>query len=100
MKGDPTSAIDSYLSALTSEHATPEVEKALRYELGGVLESSGSLGKALSQYLKVQAIDPAYRDVDQMVGRLGAIATPEDDGPPKGPPPKRPNGSARKVGYL
>ncbi len=105
MKGDTKAAVESYALALASEHATPDVEKALRYELGTAHEAAGNLGKALNQFMKVQAIDPTYRDVDQTVTRLGAIATPEEDGPKAPTAPKRPGpGSAppvsRKVGYL
>ncbi len=100
LKGDSSSAIESYTLALASEHAMPEVEKALRYELGGVYEIAGDLGKALNQFLKVQAIDSSYREVDPTISRLSAIASPEEDGAPQGPPLKRPAGSARKVGYL
>jgi tetratricopeptide (TPR) repeat protein len=106
MKGDSTSAIDSYLSALANEHAgTPEVEKALRYELAGVYETAGSLGKALSQFMKVKTIDGNYREVDANVARLSEQASPEDDAPAAAPKKKGGGGqgsapASRKVGYL
>lgn len=107
MKGDFPMAIDAFLQALTSEHATGEVEKATRFELAAAYEGSGQAGRALNQYLKVQASDPSYRDVGAIVDRLSAIAVPEDDPPPSGggaPPPKKggPSGAgpSRKVGYV
>ncbi|MBE2253648.1 MAG: tetratricopeptide repeat protein [Myxococcus sp.] len=104
MKGDYPLAVDAFLQALTSEHSTGDVEKATRFELAGAYEGAGQAGRALAQYLKVQAGDPSYRDVGAMVDRLSAIAVPEEDGPPGGgPPPKKggPSGSSsRKVGYV
>jgi len=107
MKGDYPMAVDAFLQALTSEHATGEVEKATRFELAAAYEGSGQTGKALTQYLKVQASDPSYREVGAMVDRLSAITVPEEDPPPSGggaPPPKKggPSGAgpSRKVGYV
>ncbi|MBL8920911.1 MAG: tetratricopeptide repeat protein [Myxococcaceae bacterium] len=106
MKGDFPMAVDSFLQALTSEHATGEVEKATRFELAGAYEGAGQAGRALAQYLRVQASDPSYREVGAMVDRLSAIAVPEDDPEPPGggaPPPRKggPSGSpSRKVGYV
>lgn len=96
-------AVDAFLQALTSEHSTGEVEKATRFELATAYEGAGQPGRALAQYLKVQASDASYRDVGSMVDRLSAIAVPEDDPPGGGPPPRRgPGGGApsRKVGYV
>lgn len=98
-RGDAAAAIDAYQQGLASEHARGDVEKSLRYELGVAYEAANQLGRALSQFLKVQSIDGNYRDVANHVDRLAAIAAPEDDSPP----PKPPTGSrpgARKVGYV
>ncbi|MDP3234585.1 MAG: tetratricopeptide repeat protein [Myxococcales bacterium] len=110
MKGDYPLAVDSFMQALTSEHSSGEVEKATRFELGMAYEGAGQPGRALTQYLKVQATDPSYREVGAMVDRLSAIAVPEDDpttgggGPPpkKGGPPAggAPPATSRKVGYV
>ena len=102
-RGEVNQAIDAYQQGLLSEHARGDVEKSLRYELGGAFEAANQAGKALGQYLKVQALDGNYREVAAHVERLSAIAVPEDDLPP--PPPKgggtRGGGSpARKVGYV
>ncbi len=107
-KGDFAMAVDAFLQALTSEHATGEVEKATRFELAAAYEGAGHAGRALTQYLKVQASDPDYRDVSTHVDRLSAVATPEDDPPSTsgggGPPPKKGGSSgaspSRKVGYV
>ncbi len=110
MKGDYPLAVDSFMQALTSEHSSGEVEKATRFELGMAYEGAGQPGRALTQYLKVQATDPSYREVGAMVDRLSAIAVPEDDPPPggggpakKGGPPtggSAPPATSRKVGYV
>lgn len=103
MKGDYPMAIDAFLQALTSEHATGEVERATRFELAQAYEGAGQAGRALSQYLKVQAQDPGYRDVGSHVDRLSAIAVPEEDPQPPtgGGGPKKPGGApSRKVGYV
>jgi pilus assembly protein FimV len=122
MKGEHDAAVSSFKQALTSEHSTGEVQKALLYELGAAYEGMGKLGKALFHFNKVTKVDPKYRDIVEVVARLSAKAKPEDDPlPPKsaakpnGVPPKPPAGAAapaakpgaegaagktRKVGYL
>ncbi|MFZ5446236.1 MAG: tetratricopeptide repeat protein [Myxococcota bacterium] len=103
-RGEVNQAIDAYQQGLQSEHAKGDVEKSLRYELGGAYEAANQAGKALGQYLKVQALDGNYREVAAHVERLSAIAVPEDDAPP--PPPSKGGGTrggsspARKVGYV
>ncbi len=106
-RGEVASAIDAYQQGLASDHAKGDVEKSLRYELAVAYEAANQSGKALSQFLKVQALDGNYREVASAVERLSAITVPEDDAPP--PPPKPPAGggpggaparAARKVGYV
>ena len=106
-RGEVAPAIDAYQQGLASEHAKGDVEKSLRYELAVAYEAANQVGKALGQYLKVQALDGKYREVASAVERLSAITVPEDDAPP--PPPKPPGGGgggggarggARKVGYV
>lgn len=98
-RGNFDAAIDASLQALQSEHATGDVEKSLRYELAAAYEGASQAGRALAQYLKVQALDGGYRDVAGNVERLAAVAVPEDDVPPPKPPVGR-GGGARKVGYV
>jgi len=104
MKGDFQQAVDSFAQALTSEHATGDTEKALRYDLASAYEGAGAAGKALGQYLRVQKLDENFRDVAAHVERLSAIAAPEDDVPPQPPSGggRPPSGGrpARKVGYV
>ena len=99
-RGDFTAAIDAYQQGLMSEHAKGDVEKSLRYELAAAYEGSSQAGRALGQFLKVQALDGHYREVASNVERLSAIAVPEDDAPlpPKAAPPRP--GGGRKVGYV
>ncbi|MDX2009770.1 MAG: tetratricopeptide repeat protein [Myxococcaceae bacterium] len=103
MKGDYPMAIDAFLQALTSEHSTGEVERATRFELAQAYEGAGQAGRALAQYMKVQAQEPGYRDVGSHVERLSAIAVPEEDPQPPsggGGPKKGGPGASRKVGYV
>jgi len=103
MKGDPPMAIDAFLQALTSEHATGEVERATRFELAVAYEAAGQTGRALTHFMKVQAQEPGYRDVGAHVARLSAIAVPEEDPQPPsggGGPKKGGPGTSRKVGYV
>jgi tetratricopeptide (TPR) repeat protein len=105
MKGDFAAAVEALKTALQSEHATGETEKAVRYELGGAYEQAGEQGKALAQYMKVSDLDASYRDVAAMVERLSQVATPEDDEAAVPPPRSSPGGKggkggSRKVGYL
>ena len=104
MKGDYPLAVDAFMQALTSEHSNGEVEKATRFELAMAYEGAGRPGRALAQYLKVQASDASYREVGAMVDRLSAIAVPEEEPPSGGAPPKKggppSGGTSRKVGYV
>lgn len=102
MKGDFSAAVEALKTALSSEHASGETEKAVRYELGAMYEQAGEQGKALSQFMRVSDLDSSYRDVAAMVERLSQVASPEDDSPP---PPRgggggKGKGGSRKVGYL
>ncbi|MBX7113490.1 MAG: tetratricopeptide repeat protein [Myxococcaceae bacterium] len=101
LKGDFANAVECFKQALTSEHATGDAEKALRYELASAYESAGQQGKALGQYLRVQKLDGNYRDVAAHVSRLQDVTQPEEDTlgpPPKGKTPA--GGASRKVGYV
>jgi pilus assembly protein FimV len=108
MKGEAQAAIEAFRTALLSEHAGGDTEKALRYDLGGAWEGAGSPGRALGQFLRVQVLDPHYRDVVSQVERLSATAAPEDDelpakssGAARASGPKAgASGAARKVGYV
>ncbi|MBL9037313.1 MAG: tetratricopeptide repeat protein [Archangium sp.] len=96
MKGDFPGAIDAYMQALASEHATGDVEKAARYELATAYEGAGQAGKALAQFMRVERVDGAYREVAANVQRLSAMTSPEDDAPAAPKPPSK----GRKVGYV
>ncbi|MEW5739755.1 MAG: tetratricopeptide repeat protein [Myxococcota bacterium] len=110
MKGDFAQAVEAFAQALQTEHASGDVEKALRYDLASAYEGGGQNGRALGQYLRVQALDGNFRDVGAHVERLSAIAVPEDDegaggaSPPQPPgggrPPSGGGRPARKVGYV
>ena len=101
-RGEVNAAIDAYQQGLASDHAKGDVEKSLRYELALAYEAANQPGRALNQYLKVQALDGKYRETAAAVDRLSAITVPEEDPPP--PPPKggsgAPRAGARKVGYV
>ncbi|MBL8914850.1 MAG: tetratricopeptide repeat protein [Archangium sp.] len=100
-RGEFAAAIDAYQQGLASEHARGDVEKSLRYELATAYEASGQNGRALAQFMKVQALDGNYRDVAANVERLSAVAVPEDDAPPPPKPAGPPRGGGgRKVGYV
>lgn len=100
LRGDYSASVDAFTQALASEHATGDVEKAIRYDLAAAHEGLGMPGKALGQYLKVKRQDPAFRDVAAHVERLQAIATPEDDDGPATRPAAKGSSGARKVGYV
>ncbi len=101
-RGETNAAIDAYQQGLASDHAKGDVEKSLRYELAVAYEAANQAGRALNQYLKVQALDGKYRETASAVERLSATTVPEEDPPP--PPPKgggaAPRAGARKVGYV
>jgi pilus assembly protein FimV len=106
-RGEVVAAIDAYQQGLASDHARGDVEKSLRYELAVAYEAANQAGKALNQFLKVQALDGNYREVASAVERLSAITVPEDDAPPSPKPPggggpggAPARGGARKVGYV
>jgi pilus assembly protein FimV len=103
-RGEMNAAIDVYQQGLASDHAHGDVEKSLRYELATAFEAAAQNGKALGQYLKVQTLDGAYRDVAAHVERLSAVAVAEEDGPSSagGTKSNAPRGGsgARKVGYV
>ncbi len=94
IKGDFAGAVDAFMQALASEHSRDEVEKSLRFDLGGAYEAGGQLGRALAQYLRVQRLDPHFREVHDHVERLSALVSPEEDAPT----PRASN--KRKVGFV
>jgi len=101
LRGDFAGSVEAFGQALATEHATGEVEKAIRYDLAAAYEGLGKPGKALGQYLRVRHQDPSFRDVAAHVGRLEAMTAPEDE---DAPGPKsgggKGAGGARKVGYI
>ena len=99
MRGDFAAAVAALQEALGTEHASGETELALRFELAVAYESSGEQGKALGQFLRVQQVNPGYRDASARVEQLSQVASPEEDPPPEAKPRAR-GGGARKVGYV
>ncbi len=121
-KGEPAAAVGSFQEALSSEHATSDMQKALEYELAMAWENAGSAGKALYRYQRVSNLDPSYRDVARKISQLSAHAQPEEDatagngalgvedgrgakdsGDPdseSGAPNRTSAGGRRKVGYM
>ena len=79
-KSEPAAAVGSFLEALSSEHATGDLQKALQYELALAWENAGSAGKALYRYQRVSNLDPSYRDVARKISQLSAQVQPEEDG--------------------
>ncbi|GEJ55628.1 tetratricopeptide repeat protein [Anaeromyxobacter diazotrophicus] len=73
-KGEPAAAVDAYQRALRSDHATPEVARAIHYELAGAYEASGDVPAALQFIQKVLKADPAYRDAQAIASRLSAAS--------------------------
>lgn len=51
---------------------SPDVEKALLFEIAQILEAEGEDNEALATYGRVARIDGGYRDVKQMITRLVA----------------------------
>jgi len=90
-KGDARAAVGTFKLALASEHAIGEVPKALGFELAMAYEAVGELGKALYHYERVAALDPKFRDVQGIVGRLSATTSPVAD--PLPPAGKSPGGN-------
>jgi tetratricopeptide (TPR) repeat protein len=110
LRNDPHAAVDAFQQALATEHGGGDVEKSLRYELAMAWDAADQQGRALGQFLKVQQLDHAFRDVGAHVARLSSLVAPEDgDAPAARPPPPPPSGrgpgtsgasGARKVGYV
>jgi tetratricopeptide (TPR) repeat protein len=107
-RGEPGAAVDTFKQALSSEHATGEVAKAIGFELAQAYEALGEAGKALYHFQRVAGMDPRYRDVSSNVERLAGTTAPEEDPVPGNAPapvPAPPAAAAggqrpRKVGYV
>ncbi len=78
MRGDAAGAVAAYLEAIRLPQMQSEQEKGLRFELAQALEGANQSGRALAQYLKVQALDEGYREVGAQVARLSAVTKPEN----------------------
>ncbi len=107
MRGNSDGAIAALVEALNLSQLQADNEKGLRYDLAQRLEEAGKLGKALGQFLRVQTLDPRYRDVDQQVSRLSAArVSPESlEGPQTAPTGVAAAGrnaaqKGRKVGFI
>ncbi len=70
-KGDAAGAIQAYQRALRSDYLTPEVARAVHYEIAGAYEQVKDPEAALHYLHKVLKADAGYRDAKAMVARLG-----------------------------
>jgi pilus assembly protein FimV len=107
MRGNSEGAISALVEALKLSQLQADTEKGLRYDLAQRLEEAGKLGKALGQFLRVQTLDPRYRDVEHQVSRLSAArVSPESlEGPQTAPTGVAAAGrnaaqKGRKVGFI
>ncbi|HYX90474.1 MAG TPA: tetratricopeptide repeat protein, partial [Myxococcaceae bacterium] len=81
-RGNAKAAIDAFKEALTCEGATPDMVKALRFELATAWQSAGNPGKAVHHFRAVAAIDPKYRDVALTLRRMALVQPEHDPLPP------------------
>lgn len=70
-KGDERRAIEVFRDGLAVA-SSPDVEKALLYEIAQSLEAEGELNEALATYGLVARIDGSFRNVKQMIAKLVA----------------------------
>jgi tetratricopeptide (TPR) repeat protein len=98
-KGDAAGAVDAYRRALATGAVSAEAARALWYDLARALQALGDEQGALWYFQKVLRADPRFRDVRDVVARLG--------GGPGRPPPGDPDAedgprraSAKKIGYV
>lgn len=69
-RGDVTQAIDWYERAAASVAPTAEASRALLYDLGDLLETSGEGARALAVFMEIDAGTAGYRDVAERIRRL------------------------------
>ncbi len=117
--GEIREAAESFREALACPQITPDVQKAIHFELASTYEKLERPGEALHFYARVAKVDGAFRDVKKHVARLEAEGVEEkveeaprkggngsaahghgaeDNGP--GKPPGAAPGKSRKIGYV
>jgi tetratricopeptide (TPR) repeat protein len=69
-RGDRREAIEWFERAAEAPAPTLEASRALLYDLGGALESSGEHARALAVFLELQTEAGEYRDVARRLDRL------------------------------
>src|SRR5207237_10299850 len=70
-RGNPADAIERYRKGLALPGLTPEVQRALSFELGVAHEALHQDAEALELYQTVGNEDPGFRDVAARVQQLG-----------------------------
>lgn len=119
ISGDNPGAIEAWRRGLALPQISPDATKAMLYEIATTYEGMGNPNRALSNFKKVAALDPKFRDALAQAKRLEADgATPEDE--PRGnghlngkahgagmapaakepPPAGGAKGASRKIGYV
>ena len=80
--GDHARAVDAFREGLEQQGVTPDVEKALQFEIGLACEAAGDLDEALASYGRVARIDGDFREVREAIARMvSAGATPRTPEP-------------------
>jgi tetratricopeptide (TPR) repeat protein len=69
-RGDVARAIEWFERAAESSPSTPDVGRALLYDLAETLENAGEHGRALAVFVELEAESPGYRDVTNRIDRL------------------------------
>jgi tetratricopeptide (TPR) repeat protein len=87
IKEQPKDAIGAFRKGLQSDYATPEVAKALHYEIGAAYRDMGSREEALFFFQKAFKADAGYRDAKAQIDTLGGGPgrAPKDAAQPPAP---------------
>lgn len=89
-------AAEAFQRALALPQVTPDVAKAVQFDLALVFEKMGRQGEALALFRKVQKTDPDFRRVGEAVDRLVADGVEE----PPAKPARPANGSTASKGAV
>jgi len=96
-RGEYAAAVKAFERGLACSQITPEMAKALHYELGLAHEQLDDKPHALAHFMRVEKADPKFREVGEAVKRLRALgieAASDEDQTDPGKPPT--NGAAHK----